>query len=330
MPPSPRERAPGVAFVAAVALAGFLLARLLAGALPLDASLLALALGLAAGALVRHPAALEPGAQWTLKQALLVGVVLLGAQVDLAFLLDAGPAAVLLALALVPLTLIAFRLLAAALRVPGDTWALLGAGTAVCGLSAVVATGATLKSRDEDVAVAAAGVGILSAVGILLYPLLGLLARMPEPVYGAWSGLSLHAVANAVAAGLALGEEAGKVATLTKFSRVALLAPVLVALALLLRRGTRAQAEGAQLLPPMVWGFLAVSLLVSLVPLPASALAAVKAATTAFLLLGMAGLGYTTRLGRVRKAGARSLALAVLGWALLSGAALAGAWLLYG
>lgn len=325
-----REWAPGLLLVAALALAGFLLAVAARPFVRLEASLLALLLGLAAGALLRHPKRAEPGAQVALKKALTLGVVLLGAEVNLAFLLAVGPKAVLLAVLLVPLTLGVFWLLARLLRLEGDEWALVGSGTAICGLSAVVATGATLRSREDQVAVAVAAVGILSAVGLVLYPLVDLLLRMPEDVYGAWSGLSLHAVANAVAAGVARGDEAGRVAALTKTARVALLAPVLVLLALALRRGRKAEASRGALLPPMVWGFLALSLLVSLVPVPASVLGVVKGVTRALLLVGMAGLGYTTRLGQVRNAGPRGLALAVLGWAFLAAAALAGAWLLYG
>lgn len=321
---------PGILLVTGAALLAYLAAPFVRAYVAVDATFLALLLGLAIGAATRHPAPFEPGAQATLKRALLVGVVLLGVEVNLAFLAEAGPKGVLLAAVLIALTLAAFWLLARALRVEGDTWALLGAGTAICGLGAVAAAGASLKSREHDIAVAVAGVGILSAVGLLLYPLLGALLQLSPQVYGAWSGMSVHAVANAVAAGFAFGDEAGRVATLTKLTRVALLAPALVAITWIARREARAEAGSGSLLPPMVWGFLAVALAAIVLPLPERALAALKLAAKLFLILGMAALGYTTRLGHVRKAGPRGLALAVSGWLVLSVAALAGAMLLYG
>lgn len=321
-----RRLAPGALLVASTALAAYGLAFVL----PLEASLLALLLGLGAGAALRHAAWAEPGAQLALKRALMFGVILLGTEVNLAFLLSSGPRAIVLALLLVPATLAVFWALARALRVERDEWALLGAGTAICGLSAVIAMGATLRSRERDVAVAVASIGILSAVGLVLYPLVPLLLPMAPDVYGAWSGLSLHAVANAVAAGLAHGEAAGKVAALTKFARVAMLAPALIGLALLLRHQARAESGGHSLLPPMVWGFLLAAAFVSVVPVPGAVLAPVRVLTRALLLLGIAGIGLTTRLGHVRDAGPRALALAVLGWLFLSGAALLGAWIAYG
>lgn len=322
----PRRLAPGVLAVGSVALVAWLLAPIVR----FEATLLALLIGLAAGALLRHPRPLDPGAQTTLKVALTGGVILLGAEVNLAFLLAAGPAAIALALILVPLTLALFWLLARALRVDGDAWALLGMGTAICGLSAVVAAGATLRSRERDIAVAAAAVGVLSAVGLVAYPLLALVLPLSADAYGAWSGLSLHAVANAIAAGLALGDEAGRVATLTKFTRVALLAPALLLLALMLRHKAQAKTGGHALLPPMVWGFVAVALAASFLPIPEIVLQTARQMAKVMLLLGIAGVGYTTRLGHVREAGPRAMALALVGWVLLSVLALVGAVLLYG
>jgi len=325
-----RTLAPGVLLAALIAALAWLAAPHARRVVPLDATFLALALGLAVGALARRPAAVEPGAQRALKWTLLVGVVLLGAEVDLAFLAGAGARGLALAAALIALTLVAFLLLARVLRVGGDTWALLGAGTGICGLSAVIATGASLRSKEEDIAVAVAGVGLLSAVGLLLYPAIGLALALPPAVYGAWAGMSVHAVANAVAAGFALGDEAGQVATVTKLARVALLAPTLLVLTLAMRHKAEAKGGASALLPPMVWGFLLMVAAVSLLPLPDALVGALKLAAKLFLVLSMAALGYTTRLGQFRRAGPRGIALAVAGWAVLSLAALAGASLVYG
>lgn len=324
-----RPLLPGVLATLGIAAAAWLAAPHVKRVVAVDATFLALLLGLLVATALRHPAPLEKGAQRTLKWALLSGVVLLGAEVDLAFLLAAGAKGVALAAALIAITLAAFYVVGRALKLEGDAWALLGTGTGVCGLSAVVAAGASLKSREEDVAVAVAAIGLLSAVGLLLYPAIGALLALPPAVYGAWSGLSVHAVANAVAAGFAGGDVAGEVATVTKLSRVALLAPVLLALTLLLRDKAQAKGGAQTLLPPMVWGFLGVVLVVSLVPLPAPLVAALKLASKMLLVLGMAALGYTTRLGHFQRAGPRGIALAVIGWAVLSVAALAGAWMLY-
>jgi len=301
---------------------------------PISASLVALMLGLALHPLARSRPATAPGTSFALKRALTWGVVLLGAEVDLAFLARAGPLTIVVAALLIVTTLGVFRLLAHLLRLEGDTWALLGAGTAVCGLSAAVAAGASLGSKQRDITIAAAGVGILSAVGLLLYPLIGLATHMPEAVYGAWSGLSIHAVANAVAAGFAISDPAGQVATVTKLTRVSLLAPALVAVSLMARRNRRHERRGlasfAALLPPMAWGFLALIVLFSVVPFPPPLVAAVRGLTRFLLLTGMAGLGLTTRLGDLREVGWRGLVMASLGWAFLSAAALAGAFVLFG
>lgn len=322
--PDWRRLWPGLTVVAVTSIAAWGLARLTG----LEATLLALVLGVAVGAALRHPASLEPGAQVALKRALTAGVILLGVEVNVAFLAHAGPRAVLLAVILVPVTLALFWLLARVLRVEGDTWALLGAGTGICGLSAVIATGATLKSREQDITLAAASVGILSAVGLVVYPLIDIVVGMGAEVYGAWAGLSVHAIANAIAVGVAHGDDAARVAALTKLARVALLAPVLVVVALVVRRKARAKASRGALLPPMVWGFLAVALVASVVPLPADLVNGVRVVMHALLLVGIAGLGLVTRLAHLRDP--RTLTLAVLGWFVLSALAWWGAWFAYG
>lgn len=324
-----RALAPGILASLGIAAAAWLAAPHVRRVVALDATFLALLLGLLVGAALRHPKRVDAGAQKTLKWALLAGVVLLGLEVDLAFLVAAGAKGVALAAALIAITLVAFYVIGRALGLTGDAWVLLGTGTGVCGLSAVVAAGASLKSREEDVAVAVAAIGLLSAVGLLLYPALGALLDLPPAVYGAWSGLSVHAVANAIAAGFAGGDLAGEVATVTKLARVALLAPVLLVLTLLLRDKAQAKGGAQTLLPPMVWGFLAVVVVASFVPLPAALVEALKLVAKLLLVVGMAALGYTTRVGHFQRAGPRGIALAVAGWAALSSAALAGAWLLY-
>lgn len=325
-----RKLAPGLAAVALTAAVAWFAAPYARRVVAVDATFLALLISLAIGTVTRHPASLDAGAQKGLKWALLAGVVLLGVEVNLRFLIDAGGKAIALAAVLIALTMVTFLVLARLLKIEGETWALLGAGTGVCGLSAVVATGASLKSREDDIAVAVASIGILSAIGLLLYPLLGALMALPVSVYGAWSGLSVHAVANAIAAGFAFGDEAGQVATVTKLARVALLAPLLLVLTFALRRKAQAKGGAAALLPPMIWGFLAMVVAASVLPLPAPLVAAIKLAAKIFLVLGMAALGFTTRGGQLRRAGPRGIALSVAGWAVLSVAALAGAWLLYG
>lgn len=324
-----RRLAPGLALVVVIAAAAWSATPYVRRVLAVDATFLALLFGLLAATLLRHPAQAEPGAQKGLKWALLAGVVLLGAEIDLRFLADAGSKALALAGALIALTMVAFFGFARMLQLEGDAWALLGAGTGVCGLSAVVATGASLKSREDDIAIAVAAVGLLSAGGLLLYPALGALLDLSPSVYGAWSGLSVHAVANAVAAGFAFGDASGQIATVTKLARVALLAPLLLVLTFLVRRKAQAKGGAGALLPPMVWGFLAMVVAASVLPLPAELVAALRLLAKIFLVLGMAALGYTTRVGHFQRAGPRGIALAVAGWVVLSGAALAGALLLY-
>lgn len=294
----------------------------------IDPALLTILAGLLFAVLLRRPRRIETAMPKFLKTTLEAGVILVGTQVNLLFLLDVGPRALLLVLAVVPLTLAGLVLMARAVRMPGHLGILLGFGTAICGVSAIAAAGATLRSKEEDIAVSVTAVGLLSAVGVLLLPALGLALALPPAVYGVWAGLSIHAVPNAIAAGFALGDEAGHVATLVKLARIALLAPLLVLAALWLRRhGTEAGERRAPLVPLPVWGFLVAVLAASVAPLPPDSTPALllKDGTKLTLLVAMGAIGYSVRLGHVQRAGLHGVVVAVCGWVLLGSVALAGA-----
>jgi uncharacterized membrane protein YadS len=90
-------------------------------------------------------------------------------------------------------------------------------------------------------------------------PFAGGLFGMNDRSYGVWAGTTIHAVPQAVAAGFAFSEKAGGLATLVKLVRVALLAPLLLILAFAYAgsRKDRVKVHYSRLIPPFLWGFLA-------------------------------------------------------------------------
>ncbi|MEM6763169.1 MAG: putative sulfate exporter family transporter [Pseudomonadota bacterium] len=121
----------------------------------------------------------------------------------------------------------------------------------------------------------------------------------------------MHYVAQVVGAGYTISEEAGDTATLTKLFRVALLAPVVLAVALVFAAGTRQRGLKGLAPPPMLLGFLALATLNSLGLLPAPVVAAATALSTAFLVIAVAAIGLRTNLADLRTLGWKPLALVI-------------------
>jgi uncharacterized integral membrane protein (TIGR00698 family) len=132
------------------------------------------------------------------------------------------------------------RKLAPLFGLKSEAGCLVSFGTTVCGATAVATAAPLLQKKSSltsgEVGAAVATVNFLGAAGIVLVPLLANALDFNPLQGGVLAGGTLHAVGQALAAGFALGEEAGQWATLVKMSRVALLIPLLFYLNVLVQK----------------------------------------------------------------------------------------------
>jgi uncharacterized integral membrane protein (TIGR00698 family) len=142
------------------------------------------------------------------------------------------------------------------------TGLLIGAGTAICGTSAIVAIAPLIEAEDQDLMLSIGTVNILGLVLMFLLPALGGILHLRDDAFGVWAGTSIHAVPQVVAAGFAYSAQAGALATLVKLVRVTLLAPFLFVVGFLYarRRGATVAISYGRLVPGFLYGFLALSL----------------------------------------------------------------------
>jgi uncharacterized membrane protein YadS len=165
----------------------------------LEAPLLALIVGLIAGNLWRVPAWLDTALRT--EYYIKTGIVLLGAALPLTLIASAGPIAFLQATIVSICTW--FTIYAATTRVfkkEPQLGAVLGAAGAVCGVSAAIAVGASVKARKEQIAIAISVVTIWAIVMIFFIPLASRALKLPTAVAGAWIGTSEFADAAGLAA----------------------------------------------------------------------------------------------------------------------------------
>ncbi len=143
------------------------------------------------------------------------------------------------------------------------TAALIGAGSAICGAAAVLASAPVVRARAHDVGVAVATVVVFGTLGMALYPWLGQWL-WPDGLetalgYGIYTGATVHEVAQVVVAGSAVSAAAAHTAVITKMLRVLLLAPFLLLLSWWLGRVPQGAAARQPLAVPwFALGFLAV------------------------------------------------------------------------
>jgi len=214
---------------------------------------------------------------------------------------------------------------------------LIGAGNAICGAAAVMATEPLLRARAEQVTVAISTVVVFGTVAIFVYPALYELNLhwqvLPagSRAFGIYAGSTIHEVAQVFAAGRSISAETANTAVITKMVRVMMLAPFLIGLSGWLARETvpgerAAQQAGAArkvTIPWFAFAFIAVVVLNSWAPLPRAAVATAIDVDTFLLAMAMGALGLTTHLSAIRRAGIKPLLLgAVLFTWLVGGGAL--------
>jgi uncharacterized integral membrane protein (TIGR00698 family) len=318
---SPTRHLPGLSLAALLATAGFALAELpwVKGTLHVSALLLVILLGIAWKSLAPLPAMALPGIALAQRPILRWAVAGLGFRLSVGELWAIGAPALAVVVISTAAALLFGWWIARRLGVGEKLGLLLGVGGAVCGASAVVAAESVVQGEKQDAAVAIGVITLLGTIGIVIYPLIGHALGMSAMVYGVWDGASVHEMAQVVAAGFGVSDEAARVATVVKLARIALLAPIVLYLGWSLRHQHR--AAGTAHVAPVPW-FLVVFVLCAVVNslgwLPAPVTALVRRADLWLLCVGMAGVGLQAGFSDLRSAGLRPIAAGALQWVFLS------------
>jgi uncharacterized membrane protein YadS len=166
--------------------------------------LVALVAGLLASNLFRLPEWFQAGLRVELY--IKVGIVLLGATLPFTLLVWAGPVAVGQAGIMSLLTFFVIFFVASSLGLDKRFAAVLGAGGAVCGVSASIAIAGAVRAKREDAPVAITLVILWAIVMIFALPFVSRVLGLPTGVAGAWIGTSEFADAAGLAAAQAYGD----------------------------------------------------------------------------------------------------------------------------
>ncbi|MGI5323101.1 YeiH family protein [Actinomadura nitritigenes] len=304
-----RRTGPG----AAVAAAGAAAAMVINGWVPaLSALTVAVLLGVLVGGAL--PEATACGLRWATRRFLRVGVVLLGLQLSVGEVLRLGPGMLAVVLVTVLAGFGGTLALGRLVGVPKGLALMVATGFSICGASAIVAMDSVARSRKEDVATGVTLVTIYGSAAIAVVPFLGThVFGLSRESLGMWAGLSVHEVAQVVAAASPAGAAAVGTAVIVKLTRVVLLAPMVAGMGVVERRGgVRAEGRRPPVVPLFVVGFLVMLALRSTGMVPSPVLTGAKDVSTVLLAAAMFGLGSAVRVGELVRTGRRGLVLGAL------------------
>lgn len=300
---------------------------------PIDPLFMAVLLGVLLRNLV--PATLAHRADisaWS-KRLLPIAIALMGARLNIQELLAVSGPSLYLSAACVALGLLLTIAIGRTMGLNTRFSALLGAGTAICGSTAIAILSPVIRARSEETALSITTVTALGTVAIVLLPPLGHALLMSQGAFGLWAGLAVHATPQVVATGFAYGQEAADVALVVKLIRILLLIPLVVLAQLVLGQNDKSASlsRGAKikkLFPPFIIGFLCFVAANSLGMLDAEPMAGwslskilVKISSWLFAV-AMVGVGYGVDAKSTLKIGPRPFAVGTLAFVILAGLSL--------
>ena len=311
---------PGILLSVAVAL----VARWLESLLPIHiigAAVIAMFIGMILNHFLRNTKIFATGLKFTSKKLLKFAIILLGLSLNITTILHVGK---------LSLTVMVFTLLTCfgggyfigkALGLNWKLSNLISAGTGICGGSAIAAISSTIDADDNDVAYAMSATFLFDMAMIVLFPIMGRALGMTDEAFGIWAGTAVNDTSSVVATGYAFSEGAGDFATMVKLTRTLSIIPTVIVFAFvhlrLKKKEALANSENseelkanfsiAKIFPWFILGFLAMSIVASLFPIPKVAVDVTKDASKFLMVSALAAIGLNTSFSSMKKAGIRPM-----------------------
>ena len=301
---------PGVLLTLLIAV----IARFLESLLPMpliSASVIALFIGMICNHFIGDDHIVHKGATFTSKKLLKLGIILLGASLNIATVFHVGR----LSLSVMVFTLLTcFGLGHFSGKFFGLNWKmsnLISAGTGICGGSAIASIAPVIDADDLDVAYAMSATFIFDMIMIVAFPLMGHALGLSDMAYGLWAGTAVNDTSSVVAAGYAFSDGAGDFATMVKLTRTLVIIPTVIVFALISahikskeeHKHEKAKFSLTHVIPWFILGFLALTIINTAGFIPEAVGQNFKHISKFLMVMALAGIGLKTSLKDMKNSG---------------------------
>jgi len=212
---------------------------------------------------------MQPGIRTEL--FLKIGLILLGARINLSLLVTAAGGAIVQAIIMISCVFFFSWWLGGKFGLDDKLRAVMSSALAVCGVSAAIAAAGAVFAKREQVTYITGLVIVVALPLMVIAPLLAGAMNLSEPLAGAWFGGNIDTTAAVVGAGTIYGDKAQEVASIVKNTQNALIGVVAFLLTLYFvtrEKGTEGKRPSARLIwerfPKFVLGFVLASVLFTL------------------------------------------------------------------
>ena len=272
----------------------------------------------------RRPQATESGIKFTGKKILQYAIILLGFEMNLFHVVEVGEQSLYVMIFTLLAAFGAAFLMGKVLGMDRDMTALVGAGTAICGGSAIAAVAPVIGAKDRDVVISIATIFFFNVLAVFIFPFLGHTMGMSDAGFGMWAGTAINDTSSVVAAGYAYSHDAGAYATIVKLTRTLMIVPVCLFFSLLVMKGARSGAGFSlrRIFPMFVLYFVLACIVNTTGILPAEVSHGLGMLGKFSIVLAMSAIGLNTDLASLVRNGARPLALGMVCWIAVAGTSL--------
>lgn len=273
-------------------------------------------------------ARLQPGIAYSGKFLLQLAVVVLGVQLSLGVIAEVGLESLPIMLTTLTVCLLGAWWLGRMLRTERRLTTLIGVGTGICGASAIAAVSPVIGAASAEIAYAVSTIFLFNILAVLAFPLIGHALNMDPHTFGLFAGTAVNDTSSVVAAAGVFSTLALGYAVVVKLVRTLMIIPISIGLSVM---EARRSADGrkltgrriANLVPWFLIGFVVVALINSTGLIPDAPREALVHVSVFLIAMALAGIGLSTDIPALRRAGWRPLALGGMLWVLVTLTALA-------
>lgn len=289
-----------------LALIIMIIAKFLSGYLPtLGTALLALILGISVRQILINFSPFSSGVSWTEKYILETAIVFIGFGFEISKFKEIGLSTLTIIFgSIIVIVLLALLLQKLMGKEDGKLFWLLGAGSAICGSSAIGATAPLIQAKEEETGISMAVINLLGLMGMILLPLIAVGLSFSQVQTGILLGGILQSVGHVVGSAFAINPEVGQIATVVKMGRVAFLVPFLLIVYFLFRK----KADGTKLKFPLFILFFLLAVLISQIGiLNSETIKFLSKSGDTLLNIGMAAIGLKINIKSLWKISGKAL-----------------------
>ena len=266
------------------------------------------------------------------KRYLSLGIVFLGATLAFSDLFSAVYALPLVLFNMALAFAVSYLVGRKVLHVSGNTCALVGSGTCVCGGTAIATISPIVKAKEEETAYAMTAIFLFDLLACFMYPYLAIRLGYTPTQFGFLAGTAVNDTSSVTAAASAWdgihGSNTLEIATIVKLTRTLAIIPITLVLALWrTHKAKTEQSRGGEAFslkrafPMFILYFVLASIITTVcttVGVPAGVFTPLKTLSKFFIVMAMAAIGMNTNIVKLVKTGGKPIFMGFCCWVAIA------------